>query len=51
MQDGGEAPGLLRDAAQNQFPDFICTADFIEEGEDDPAYIRRILGEFPAAAE
>jgi phenylpropionate dioxygenase-like ring-hydroxylating dioxygenase large terminal subunit len=51
MQAGGEAPGLLRDTAQNQFPDFICTADFIEDGEDGPAYIRRILGAFPKAAE
>ena len=51
MPIGGEAPGLLRDAAQNQFPEFISTADFIEDGEDGPASIRRILGDFPAAAE
>lgn len=51
MQAGGEAPGLLRDAGQNTFSDFICTADFIEDGEDGPAYIRRILGDLPEAAE
>jgi hypothetical protein len=50
-RSAGEAPGLLRDAAQNQFPEFISTADFIEDGEDGPASIRRILGDFPAAAE
>ena len=47
MQAGGEAPGLLRDAKENQFPDFICTAQFIEDGEDGPAYCRRVLGDLP----
>ena len=45
MQDGKEAPGLLRDPKENEFPDFICTADFVEDGEDGPAYCRRILGD------
>ncbi len=44
MQAGGEAPGLLRDPKQNQFPDFICTSDYIEDDEDGPAYCRRTLG-------
>ena len=47
MQDGGEAPGLLRDPKQNKFPDFICTADYIRDGEDGPAYCRRVLGNMP----
>jgi len=47
MQAGGEAPGLLRDPKENQFPDFICTADYVAEGEDGPAYCRRILGRGP----
>ena len=51
MEEGKEAPGLLRDAAENQFPDFICTADFIPDGEDGPAYCRRVLSEVPEAAE
>jgi hypothetical protein len=44
MQEGAEAPGLLRDPKENQFPDFICTSDYIEDGEDGPAYCRRTLG-------
>ena len=51
MQDGKEAPGLLRDETENNFPDFICTADFIPDGEDGPAYCKRILAEIPQAAE
>jgi phthalate 4,5-dioxygenase oxygenase subunit len=51
MEAGEEAPGLLRDPAENQFPDFICTADFIPDNEDGPAYIRRVLGGAPIAAE
>jgi phthalate 4,5-dioxygenase oxygenase subunit len=51
MQAGGEAPGLLRNPAQNQFPDFICTAQFIPDGEDGPAYCRRVLGDAFEAAE
>lgn len=51
MQAGGEAPGLLRDPKRNQFPDFICTAQFINDDEDGPAYCRRVLGDIPEAAE
>ena len=49
-QEGNEAPGLLRDPEKNQFPDFICTAAFIEDGEDGPAYCRRVLGRPPRLA-
>ena len=47
MQDGGEAPGRLFNAEDNRFPDFICTADYIPDGEDGTAYCRRVLGESP----
>jgi phthalate 4,5-dioxygenase oxygenase subunit len=51
MEQGGEAPGLLRDPAANRFPDFLCTADFLRDGEDGPAYCRRVLGMTQEAAE
>ena len=50
VQDGKEAPGLLRDAKDNRFPDFICTADYIPDGEDGPAYCARVLAEAPNLA-
>jgi phthalate 4,5-dioxygenase len=50
MQAGGEAPGRLMSADDNRFPDFICTADYIPDGEDWSAYCRRVLGETTKAA-
>lgn len=50
MQEGYEAPGLLRDPRKNRFPDFICTAQFISDEEDGPAYCRRVLGDLPKVA-
>jgi phthalate 4,5-dioxygenase oxygenase subunit len=50
MDDGKEAPGLLRDPKRNQFPDFICTADYVQDGEDGPAYCNRVLGDGPKVA-
>ena len=50
MQDGNEAPGLRHDPKENQFPDFICTADYIPDGEDGPAYCRRVLGVEPGGS-
>jgi phthalate 4,5-dioxygenase len=47
MQDGKNAPGRLTDPKQNTFPDFICTGDYIRDGEDGPAYCRRVLGVGP----
>ena len=44
IQEGKEAPGRLMDPKQNTFPDFICTGDYIPDGEDGPAYCRRVLG-------
>ena len=49
MQDGGEAPWLQRDAADNPFADFICTSGYIEEDEDGPSFCRRILARKAAA--
>ena len=43
----GHAGILRHDPAENQFPDFICTADYIPDGEDGPAYCRRVLGVEP----
>jgi len=48
MEAIGEAPGILRDPTQNTFPDFICTGDYIPDGEDGPAYCRRVLGMGPS---
>jgi phenylpropionate dioxygenase-like ring-hydroxylating dioxygenase large terminal subunit len=44
VEDGGEAPGLIRDKADGFFADFICTSGFIEDHEDGPSYCRRVLG-------
>lgn len=49
LQDGGEAPGLIRDPVHTQFADFICTSGFIEDHEDGPSFCRRVLSS--AAAE
>ncbi len=49
MEDGKEAPGRLHDPAQNYFPDFICTADYIPDGEDGPAYCKRVLAQGPGS--
>jgi phenylpropionate dioxygenase-like ring-hydroxylating dioxygenase large terminal subunit len=49
MDEGKEAPGLLRDATANKFPDFICTADYLDEGVDGPEYCRRVLSGTAAA--
>jgi hypothetical protein len=50
MDEGNEPPGLLRDPTRNQFPDFICISDFVSDGEDGPAYCRRVLGAAPKRA-
>lgn len=50
LEETGQAPGLLYDAADNRFPDFICTADYIPDGEDGSAYCRRILAEINSKA-
>ncbi len=42
-----EDPGLIRDPANAQFSDFICTSGHIEDDEDGPSYCRRVLGAKP----
>ena len=49
MEDGHEAPGLLRDASNDPLSDFLCISTFIEDHEDGPSYCRRVLGERAAA--
>ncbi len=51
MQDTGEAPGVLRDAAAAQLHDFVCVSTYIEDHEDGPAYCRRVLSGRKTAAE
>ena len=43
MQEGGEAPGLVRSAADNPFRDFVCTSGYIDDQDDGPSYCRQIL--------
>ena len=49
MQDGGQAPWLQRDSADNPFADFVCTSGYIEEDEDGPSFCRRFLARKAAA--
>jgi phenylpropionate dioxygenase-like ring-hydroxylating dioxygenase large terminal subunit len=49
MQDGGEAPWLVRNSSDNAFADFICTSGYIEDDEDGPSFCRRVLTSKAAA--
>ena len=49
MQDGKEAPGLIRNRAEGLYADFICTSGYIEDHEDGPGYCRRVLAGAAAA--
>jgi phthalate 4,5-dioxygenase len=49
VQEGKEAPGLLREASQNPFTDFVCTSGYIEDHEDGPSFCRRVLSAKTAA--
>jgi phthalate 4,5-dioxygenase len=49
IQDGAEAPGLIRDPAKTEFADFICTSGYIEDNEDGPSCCRRVLAGKAAA--
>ena len=49
VQEGKEAPGLIRSASQGFYPDFICTSGYINDDEDGPRYVRRVLGGGAAA--
>ncbi|HEY4134547.1 MAG TPA: Rieske 2Fe-2S domain-containing protein [Alphaproteobacteria bacterium] len=49
VQDGKEAPGLIRTPADNPFADFVCTSGYIEDHEDGPSFCRRVLAAKTAA--
>jgi len=49
VQDGKEAPGLIRTPADNPFADFVCTSGYIEDHEDGPSFCRRLLASKTAA--
>jgi phenylpropionate dioxygenase-like ring-hydroxylating dioxygenase large terminal subunit len=51
MQEGKEAPGLIRTPADNPFADFVCTSGYIEDHEDGPSFCKRVLATGKAAAE
>jgi phenylpropionate dioxygenase-like ring-hydroxylating dioxygenase large terminal subunit len=49
VQEGKEAPGLIRDPSQSLFADFICTSGYVEDHEDGPSFCRRVLAGKTAA--
>jgi hypothetical protein len=49
MQAGGEAPWVHRNPNENAFADFVCASGYLQEGEDGPAFCRRILAAKTAA--
>jgi phthalate 4,5-dioxygenase len=49
MQEGGEAPWVHRNPNENAFADFVCASGDLQEGEDGPAFCRRILAGRAAA--
>ena len=49
IQDGGEAPGLIRSDPKGILTDFICFEGPISEDEDGPTYCRRLMSGTAAA--
>lgn len=49
IEDGKEAPGLIRQASEGFYRDFICTSGYIGDNEDPPGYCRRLLAGRTAA--
>lgn len=49
VQQGKEAPGLIRSKAQGLFHDFICTSTYIADDEDGQSYCRKALAARTAA--
>jgi phenylpropionate dioxygenase-like ring-hydroxylating dioxygenase large terminal subunit len=49
VQEGKEAPGLIRSCADGFYSDFICTSGYIEDHEDGPSFARRFLASRAAA--
>jgi phenylpropionate dioxygenase-like ring-hydroxylating dioxygenase large terminal subunit len=51
MQEGGAAPGVVRDAAENDFPELMVFGDFIAPGVSGAELCRQRLAQMKAAAE
>jgi hypothetical protein len=51
MQDGGEAPGLIRGNPKEFLADFVCFEGPISDDENGPSYVRRIMADTTTAAE
>jgi hypothetical protein len=51
VQEGKEAPGLVREHPETYLANFICVETAIEPDEDGPSYCRRILASRRVAAE
>ena len=49
VQEGKEAPGLIRKQTDGLYPDFICTSTYIEDHEDGASFCRRVLSARAAA--
>jgi phthalate 4,5-dioxygenase oxygenase subunit len=49
VQEGKEAPGLIKNRAGGFYSDFICTSGYIEDHEDGPSFARRFLASRAAA--
>ncbi|MFN4281367.1 MAG: Rieske 2Fe-2S domain-containing protein [Alphaproteobacteria bacterium] len=49
MQDGGEAPGLIRRSPKEFLADFVCYEGPIPADEDGPSYSRKLLAGATAA--
>lgn len=49
VQEGKEAPGLIRNQADGIYSDFICTSTYIEDHEDGASFCRRVLSAKTAA--
>ena len=45
VQDGKDAPGLVRSHPEDFLKDFLCIETSIEPDEDGPAYVKRALAE------
>jgi phthalate 4,5-dioxygenase len=49
MQDGGDAPGLIRNNPHEVMTNFICFEGPVEDDEDGPTYCRRLMSGTAAA--
>ena len=51
VQEGREAPGLVREHPERYLDEFLCVETAIEPHEDGPSYCRRVFANRRAAAE